>query len=64
MKTETMEYQDGDVKLIGYFAYDDRKPGKRPGILVMPEAFGLGDHAKKRAERLAELGYAAQAGDP
>jgi dienelactone hydrolase len=64
MKTETMEYQDGDVKLIGYFAYDDRKPGKRPGILVMPEAFGLGDHAKKRAERLAELGYAALAGDP
>jgi len=31
---------------------------------VMPEALGLGAHAKKRAERLAELGYVALAGDP
>ena len=30
----------------------------------MPEAFGLCEHAKKRAERLAELGYVAFAGDP
>jgi len=30
----------------------------------MPEAFGLGSHAKQRAERLAQLGYVAIAGDP
>ena len=30
----------------------------------MPEAFGLGAQAKRRAERLAELGYVALAGDP
>jgi len=30
----------------------------------MPEAFGLGAHAKQRAQRLAELGYVALAGDP
>ena len=64
MKTETVEYKDGDVTLRGYLAYDDKKSGKRPGVLVMPEAFGLGEHAKKRAERLAELGYVAFAGDP
>ena len=64
MKTETIQNKDGDVTLVGYLAYDDTKQGKRPGILVMPEAFGLGDHAKKRAERLAELGYVALAGDP
>ncbi len=64
MKTETVEYKDGDVTLRGYLAYDDKKTGKRPGVLVMPEAFGLGEHAKKRAERLAELGYVAFAGDP
>jgi dienelactone hydrolase len=64
MKTETIEYKDGDVTLRGYLAYDDKKSGKRPGVLVMPEAFGLGEHAKKRAERLAELGYVAFAGDP
>jgi dienelactone hydrolase len=64
MKTERVEYKDGDVTLIGYLAYDETKSGKRPGILVMPEALGLGDHVKRRAERLAELGYVALAGDP
>ena len=64
MKTETIEYKDGDVTLRGYLAYDETKTGKRPGILVMPEALGLGTHAKSRAERLAQLGYVALAGDP
>jgi dienelactone hydrolase len=64
MKTETIEYKDGDVTLRGYLAWDDTKSGKRPGVLVMPEAFGLGAHAKERAERVAALGYVAFAGDP
>ena len=64
MKTETIEYKDGDVTLRGYLAFDETKSGKRPGVLVMPEAFGLGVHAKQRAERLAGLGYVAFAGDP
>jgi len=64
MKTETIEYKDGDVTCRGYLAYDETKTGKRPGILVMPEALGLGTHAKSRAERLAQLGYVALAGDP
>lgn len=64
MKTETIEYRDGDVTLKGYLAFDDQSSYKRPGILVMPEAFGLGVHAKDRANRLAALGYVALAADP
>jgi dienelactone hydrolase len=64
MKTENIQYKDGDVTLHGFVAYDEKKSGKRPGILVMPEAFGLGPHAKQRAERLAQIGYVALAGDP
>jgi dienelactone hydrolase len=64
MKTQSIEYQDGGVTLRGFVAFDDQSPHKRPGILVMPEAFGLGVHAKERAERLAALGYVALAGDP
>jgi dienelactone hydrolase len=64
MKTQTFEYKDGDVNLRGYLAYDDQKSGKRPGILVMPEAFGLGANAKTKVERLAQLGYVALGGDP
>jgi dienelactone hydrolase len=64
MKAETIEYRDGDVTLKGYVAFDDQTSQKRPGILVMPEAFGLGANAKERANRLAALGYVALAGDP
>jgi dienelactone hydrolase len=64
MKNETLEYKDGDVNLRGYLGYDDQKSGKRPGILVMPEAFGLGVQAKSRVDRLAQLGYVALGGDP
>src|SRR5437870_6121817 len=64
MKTQNIEYQDGDVALRGFVAFDDQKSHRRPGVLVMPEAFGLGTHAKQRAERLAALGYVALAGDP
>ena len=63
MKTETVNYKDGDLALRGYLAYDE-KSGKRPGILVMPEAFGLGAQAKSRVDRLAQLGYVALGGDP
>ena len=64
MKTGSIEYQDGDVTLRGFLAYDDTKSGRRPGILLMPGGFGLGANAKQRAEMLAGLGYVALAGDP
>jgi len=64
MMTETVEYRDGSVVLKGYLAYDDQTEKKMPGVLVMPEAFGLGVNAKRRADRLAALGYVALAGDP
>src|SRR5260370_13659128 len=41
------------------------EPSKTPkaGVLVFPEAFGLGSHAISRAERLAKMGYAGLACD-
>lgn len=65
MTTQTVTYADAGVTLKGFLAYNDQQTGKRPGILVMPEAFGLGKNAKGRAQRLAdELGYVALGGDP
>ncbi|HYA35411.1 MAG TPA: dienelactone hydrolase family protein [Candidatus Binataceae bacterium] len=64
MKSENIEYRDGDTVCRGYLVWNETISGKRPGILVMPEALGLGPHAKARAERLASLGYVALAGDP
>lgn len=63
MKTQTLEYTDGKKRYVGYLAYDEARRGRRPGIVVFPEAFGLGEHAKLRAQRLAELGYVALAAD-
>jgi len=64
MKTDTIVYQADGLNMIGHFAFDETATGPRPGVLVFPEAFGLGPHAKGRAERIAaELGYAALACD-
>jgi len=54
------------VKLEGYLVYDEAKVSadkKAPGVLVVPEWWGLTDYAKGRAEQLAKLGYVAFATD-
>jgi dienelactone hydrolase len=63
VKTETVEYQDGDTSLTGYLMYGDALEGKRPGVIVVHEWWGLNDYARKRAEMLAEPGYVAFAVD-
>jgi dienelactone hydrolase len=44
-------------------AWDDSLQSRRPGVVVFPEAFGLNEHARERAERLAKAGYIALAAD-
>jgi dienelactone hydrolase len=63
VRTETVEYADGSVALEGFFAYDDAVAGKRPGIVVVHEWWGLNDYVKTRARMLAEMGYVAFACD-
>jgi dienelactone hydrolase len=63
MKTQDIEYQADGQRLVGYWAVDDAKAGKRPGIIVAHEGGGLTDHAKNSARKLAEAGYAAFALD-
>jgi dienelactone hydrolase len=63
MKTEDIHYRDGALNMSGYAAWDDSKPGKRPGVLVVHEAWGLGEHVIERAKMLAQMGYVALAAD-
>mgnify|MGYP001580224541 CR=1 FL=1 len=63
LRTETIEYKEGDTVLEGYLAYDDAIKGKRPGVMVVHEWTGLGPYVKRRANELAELGYIAFAAD-
>jgi dienelactone hydrolase len=59
VKTENIEYKDGEQSFTGYLTYDDSIKGKRPGVLVVHEWWGLSDYEKLRARMLAELGYVA-----
>lgn len=61
--TESVQYTIGDTTHIGYLAYDDADAAPRPGVLVVPEWWGLNDYAKQRARQLAEAGYVAFAAD-
>src|SRR5437868_186082 len=63
VKTKTVPYEYGGVTFKGYLAWDDSTTGKRPGVLVVHEWWGLNDYARKRAEQLAGLGYVAFACD-
>ena len=46
-----------------YLAYPAGQESPQPGILVIPEFWGLTEHVKNRACKLAELGYCALALD-
>ena len=63
LRTEVVEYKHGDIVLEGYLAYDDAVKGKRPGIIVVHEWWGLNPYARMRTEQLAKLGYIAFAID-
>src|SRR5437867_4683151 len=57
VQTREIEYRQGDTVLKGFVAWDDAVQGRRPGVLVVHEWWGLNDHAKNQARRLAEAGY-------
>ena len=61
--TKSVEYKQDGTVCRGYLAYDDAFKGKRPGVLVVPEWWGLNDFARQKAEQLAGLGYVALAAD-
>ena len=63
VKSEPVTYTHDGNTFKGVLVYDDAQAGKRPGVLVIHEWWGLDDYAKKRAEQLAGLGYVAFACD-
>lgn len=57
IQSEVIQYEANGVKLKGYVAWDARRTGPRPGVLVVHEWWGHTDYVQKRARMLAELGY-------
>jgi dienelactone hydrolase len=63
VRSQLVEYKEGDTVLEGYLAYDDVGPAKRPGVLVVHAWMGIDDNARRRADMLAQLGYVAFVAD-
>ncbi|MFL5789755.1 MAG: dienelactone hydrolase family protein, partial [Flavisolibacter sp.] len=63
IKEESVSYNANGKTMKGYVVYDQNKSGKRPGILVVHEWWGLTDYPRMRAKELAKLGYIAMAVD-
>ncbi len=63
IKEESVSYSVDTVTMNGMVAYDEKKEGKLPVVLVVHEWWGLNDYPRSRAKQLAELGYLAMAVD-
>ena len=63
VKTQEVDYKQGDTPLHGMLAWNDAAKGKRPGVLVVHEWWGLNENTRNQAKRLAQSGYVAFALD-
>jgi dienelactone hydrolase len=61
--SKAVTYSADGVTMKGFLAYDSDIRGKRPGVLVVHEWWGLNQYTRKRARMLAQLGYTALAVD-
>ena len=63
MPSEMVCYSADGLAMEGQLFRPKGASGARPGVLVFPEAFGLGKHALSKAEQITDLGYVALACD-
>lgn len=62
VQTAKLEYRDGPTVLEGYLAFP-KEGGRRPGVLIVHEWMGPGEHVWGAARKLAAAGYVAFAVD-
>jgi dienelactone hydrolase len=57
VKEQAVTYKDGDTTMKGFLVYDDAAKGKRPGIILVHEWWGITKHMHNEARRFAQKGY-------
>ena len=57
LQESTVEYEDGGLTCRGLVIRDTTQASPQPGVVLFPDARGIGDTAKTDARRLAECGY-------
>jgi dienelactone hydrolase len=63
IKREWIDYKDGAQALQGLLVYDDKTPGKSPGVLLLHRRDGMSHFTVRDAEMVASLGYVVFAPD-
>lgn len=59
VREEPVAYMDGEATMKGFVVYDDATQAKRPGIVIVPEWWGITPHIHNEARKFAEQGYTA-----
>src|ERR1700746_600231 len=59
IKEEPVTYMDGETTMKGFVVYDDAVTGKRPGIIMVHEWWGITKHIHNEARKFAQQGYTA-----
>ncbi len=59
IKEEPVTYSDGQTTMKGFVVYDDAVQGKRPGIIMVHEWWGITPHIHNEAKKFAQQGYTA-----
>ncbi|HVF62677.1 MAG TPA: dienelactone hydrolase family protein [Casimicrobiaceae bacterium] len=63
IKEDPVTYKAGDTTMKGFIVYDDATKAKRPGIIVVHEWWGITNHTRDEARKLAGNGYTAFVAD-
>src|SRR5262245_43475108 len=63
IRTQWIDYKQGDTPLRGYLAYDDAIKDKRPAVLLVHRRDGMSALTLKNGEMVARLGYVVLATD-
>jgi dienelactone hydrolase len=59
IREEPVTYKDGTTEMKGFIVYDDAVAGKRPGIVLVHEWWGITKHVHGEAGKFAAQGYTA-----
>ncbi|HZP35806.1 MAG TPA: dienelactone hydrolase family protein [Methylomirabilota bacterium] len=57
IKEEPVTYRDGETTMKGAVVYDTAVSGKRPGLILVHEWWGITKHMHSEARRFAQQGY-------
>jgi dienelactone hydrolase len=63
IKTQWIDYKQGNTALSGYLVYDDAVQGRRPGVLMIHDRSGFSQDTLADAQTIANLGYVVFAED-